>query len=133
MIPLVNWGGYGSHPVGRNPGWYSHDAVIDGKLWHVYCTQNSAKRLDYNFSGLDGTFGKYGWKMIAFVPDVMPVPQGTVINIGALINYISTRVDSAGQPWALGNEYVVSCEIGVEQEVGAGDLRLYNYKVAPTI
>lgn len=133
MVPLVHWGGYGAHPVGRNPGWYSHDAVIDGKLWHVYCTQNSAKRLDYNFSGLDGTFGKTGWKMIAFVPDVMPVPQGTVINLGALINYIATRVDSAGQPWALGNEYVVSCEIGVEPEVGAGDLRMYNYKVGPTV
>ena len=133
MIPLANWGNYGGHPKGRNPSWYSHDATIDGVLYHIYCTQGSDKRLDYNFGGLNGPFGKVGWKMIAFVPDVMPVPQGTVINIAALINYLSTRKDSAGQPWALGNEYVVSCEIGVEPEVGAGDLLLHNYKIGPTV
>ncbi len=73
---LANWGGYGAYPDDRNPTWYDHDAVIGGRLFHVYCAKGSDGQLRYDFGGLDGTYGRYGWKMIAFVPDVMPLAPG---------------------------------------------------------
>ena len=133
MIPLQNWGDYGAHnvPGGRNPGWYDHDAVIGGKLYHVYATKGADGALLYNFGQLNGTYGKTGWKMIAFVPDVLPVPAGE-IDLAAIINYLATRKDVMGNPWALGNEYLVSAELGVEPVSGTGDITVYDYKVSTT-
>ena len=128
MVPLQNWGGYGAHPNGRNPTWYDHDATIGGKLYHVYVTKGSDGAFLYNFGGLNGAYGRTGWKMIAFVPDVLPVAPGE-IDLAALINYITTRKDALGNPWATGKEYVSSVELGVEPVVGGGDLVVSNYKV----
>jgi hypothetical protein len=121
MVPLCNWGNYGSHnvPGGRNPGWYDHDATIAGRLWHVYVTKNSA--------GVWNT-SVFGWKMIAFVPDV-PLPADFVVDVQALINYIATRKFSDGTPWGSGREHLVSIELGVEPVVGTGDMTVYNYRV----
>jgi hypothetical protein len=131
MIPLANWGNYGGHnvPGGRNPAWYDHDATIAGKLYHVYITKDSDGCSRYNFGSLNGTYGKTGWKMIAFVPDQLPVAAGE-IDLAAIINYLATRKDACGSPWALGNEYLVSAELGVEPVVGTGDITVYNYKIS---
>ena len=129
MIPLTNWGNYGAHPNGRNPAWYDHDATIGGKLYHVYITKDSDGCSRYNFGSLNGAYGKTGWKMIAFVPDQLPVAAGE-IDLAALINYLSTRKDACGSPWALGNEYLVSAELGVEPVVGQGDITVYDYKIS---
>ncbi|MGZ5272070.1 MAG: hypothetical protein ACXWC6_15775 [Ramlibacter sp.] len=133
MIPLTNWGNYGGHnvPGGRNPAWYDHDATIAGKLYHVYITKDSDGCSRYNFGSLNGAYGKTGWKMIAFVPDQMPVAAGE-LDLAAFINYLSTRKDACGSPWALGNEYLVSAELGVEPVVGTGDITVYNYKISKT-
>lgn len=128
MIPLANWGNYGSHAGGRNPSWYDHTATIGGRLYHVYATKGSDGCLRYNFGGLNGNYGKTGWKMIAFVPDQMPVAAGE-IDLAAIINYLATRRDACGQPWGLGNEYVSSVELGVEPVVGTGDITVHNFKV----
>jgi hypothetical protein len=129
MIPLGNWGGYGSYPNNRNPGWYDHDAVIDGRLYHVYCTKDSDSQLRYDFGWLNGHYGRSGWKMIAFVPDVTPVPPGQ-LNLASFINYLSTRRDVAGTPWAQGNEYLASVELGPEIAEGSGDIVIYDYEVS---
>ena len=130
MIPLSNWGNYGSHnvPGGRNPMWYDHDATIAGKRYHVYATKGSDGSLLYNFGSLNGAYGKTGWKMIAFVPEVLPVAPGE-IDLAAIINYVTTRRDAKGNPWAVGNEYVSSVELGVEPVVGSGDIVVYDYKI----
>ena len=131
MIPLQNWGGYGGHPNGRNSGWYDHDVTIGGRLFHVYATKRTDGAFLYDFAqgSLDGTYGKTGWKMIAFVPDVFPVPAGE-IDLAAFINHVATRKDVKGNPWALGNEYVSSVELGVEPVEGSGDIAVYDYKVS---
>ena len=67
--------------------------------------------------------------MIAFVPDVLPAAPGE-IDLAAIINYVTTRKDVKGNPWALGNEYVASVELGVEPVVGTGDIVVYDYKVS---
>jgi hypothetical protein len=128
MIPLDNWGGYGT-TADRNPGWYDHDATIGGKLYHVYATKGSDGALLYNFGSLAGAYGRTGWKMIAFLPDVMPVAPGE-IDLAAIINYVATRKDVMGNPWAQGNEYVADVELGVEPIVGTGDIEVYNYKIS---
>ncbi|MBL0419173.1 hypothetical protein JI739_02325 [Ramlibacter sp. AW1] len=129
MIPLANWGGYGSHKGGRNPGWFDHTATIAGKQYHIYVTKGSDQCLRYNFSSLNGSHGRTGWKMIAFVPAVLPVEPGE-IDLAAIINYVSTRTDACGSKWAVGNEYVTSVELGVEPVVGTGDITVFNYKVS---
>lgn len=131
MIPLQNWGNYGGHPNGRNSGWYDHDVTIGGRLYHVYATKEADGAFLYNFEqgGLDGTYGRTGWKMIAFVPDVFPVPAGE-LDLAAFINHVATRKDVKGNPWALGNEYVGSVELGVEPVEGTGDIAVYDYKVS---
>jgi len=131
MIPLGNWGNYGAYPNGRPPQWFDHDAVINEKLYHVYCTKDQYGVLAYNFGYLNGHYGRAGWKMIAFVPDVTPVPAGE-IDLAAFINYLKTRTDHDGTPWAQGNEYLASVELGVEPIYGTGDLVIYDYKVSPT-
>jgi hypothetical protein len=130
MIPLQNWGNYGGHDV-RNRNWYDHDVTIGGRLYHVYATKGADGALLYDFAqgSLDGTYGKTGWKMIAFVPDVFPVPAGE-IDLAAFINHVATRKDVKGNPWALGNEYVSSVELGVEPVEGSGDIAVYDYKVS---
>jgi len=59
----------------------------------------------------------------------MPVPAGE-IDLAAIINYITTRQDAKGNPWAVGNEYVSSVELGVEPVEGTGDIVVYDYKVS---
>jgi hypothetical protein len=131
MIPLSNWGNYGAHnnlANSRNPRWYDHTATIDGRMYHIYITKGSDGCLRFDFSSLNGTYGRFGWKMIAFVPDQMPVAAGE-INLAAIINYVATRRDACGQPWATGTEYVASVELGVEPVVGTGDVTVHDFKV----
>lgn len=130
MIPLDNWGNYGKYPSDRNPAWYDHDAVINGRLFHVYCSKGSDGVLRYDFGGLNGHYGRTGWKFIVFQPDA-PIAPGE-IDLAAFVNYLHTRQDAAGTPWSQGNEYLVSVELGVEPVVGTGDLVVYDYKVSPT-
>ena len=133
MIPLDLWGNYGAHntPGGRNPGWYDHDATIAGKLYHVYITKDGDGCSRYNFGSLSGAYGKTGWKLIAFVPAQLPVPAGE-IDLAAIINHVATRRDACGEPWARGDEYLVSAELGVEPVVGTGDISVYDYKLSNT-
>ncbi len=130
MIVLGNWGNYGQHqhPGGANPAWYDHDAVINGRLFHVYCTKGSDGVLRYDFGWLNGRYGRSGWKMISFKA-ATPISAGE-IDLAAFINYLQTRRDAAGIPWAQGNEYLASVELGVEPVVGSGDLVIYDYKLS---
>ena len=118
IIPLDYWGGYGQYPT-RNPGWYDHDVTIDGRLFHVYVVKDANGVVTPSFAG--------GWKFIIFEPD-QPIAPGT-LDLAKFINYITTRRDSAGTPWANGNEYAVSVELGVESEQGVGDIQVTNYRV----
>jgi hypothetical protein len=119
MIPLNNWGGYGQYPTGRNPGWYDHDVTLDGRVFHVYVNKGSDGSVRANFGG--------GWKFIVFQPDGA-IPPGT-LNLATFINYVATRKDAFGTPWATGSEYAVSVELGVEPVDGVGDLQISNYRV----
>lgn len=131
MVPLSNWGNYGGHnvPGGRNGSWFDHTATIGGKQYHVYATKGGDGCLRYDFGSLNGSHGKNGWKMIAFVPAVLPADPGE-IDLAALVNYVATRVDRCGEKWATGNEYVTSIELGVEPVVGTGDITVYDYKIS---
>jgi hypothetical protein len=120
MIPLNNWGDYGKHLVGRNPAWYSHDATIDGRLFHVYVNKDASGVVRPNFGG--------GWKFVVFQPDAF-IPPGTTLDIAKFVNYVATQKDSAGTPWGNGNEHMVSIELGVEPVDGVGDLQINNYRV----
>lgn len=122
MIPLTNWGGYGAHkqPGGRNPRWYDHDVTIDGRLFHVYVAKGADGGVRADFS--------MGWKFIVFVPAQLPVPAGT-LDLAKFINYVATRKDAFGTPWATGREYAVSVELGVEPQDGIGDMTLFNFRV----
>ena len=115
MIPLDYWGNYGAYGY-RNPAWYSHDATIDGRLWHVYFVRN----------GPSGEPGK-GWTFTVFEPDQPGIQPGT-LDLAAFVNYLTTQKDQAGTPWAQGNEYCVSVELGVEPVEGTGDMTM-NYRV----
>ena len=128
MIPVSNWGGYGTYPNNRNSGWYDHDAIIDNKLFHVYCTKGADGGLRFDFMKLNGVFGRYGWKMIVFQPDVTPLVGP--LNLSAFINYIATRSDALGNKWATGTEYLADMELGVEPIVGTGDITVYDMKTA---
>jgi hypothetical protein len=118
MIPLDYWGGYGQYPT-RNPQWYDHDVTIDGILFHVYAAKDADGALRPTFNG--------GWKFIIFEPD-QPIPPGT-LDLAKFLNYITTRRDALGVPWANGNEYAVSVELGVEAQYGEGDIQVSNYRV----
>lgn len=117
-IPLDYWGGYGQYPT-RNPDWYDHDVTIDGILFHVYAAKDPDGALRPTFNG--------GWKFIVFEPD-RPIPPGT-LDLAKIVNYVTTRKDAFGTPWAKGNEYAVSVELGVEPEEGVGDIQVTNYRV----
>ena len=69
-----------------------------------------------------------GWKFIVFQPDQLPVAAGT-LDLAKFINYVATRKDAFGTPWATGHEYAVSVELGVETVDGIGDMTLSNYRV----
>jgi len=118
IIPLDYWGGYGQYPT-RNPAWYDHDVTIDGILFHVYAAKGADGVLRADFNG--------GWKFIVFEPD-RPIPPGT-LDLAKFVNYVTTRRDAAGTPWAWGTEYAVSVELGVEPEEGVGDIQVSNYRV----
>ena len=111
MIPLDYWGDYGAYGH-RNPAWYSHDATIDGRLWHIYFVRN--------FPSMQT--GK-GWTFTVFQPD-QPIADPGTLDLAAFINYLTTQKDKNGTPWALGNEYAVSVELGVEPVEGKGDLTM---------
>jgi hypothetical protein len=117
-IPLDYWGGYGQYPT-RNPDWYDHDVTIDGILFHVYAAKDPDGALRPTFNG--------GWKFIVFEPD-RPIPPGT-LDLAKIVNYVATRKDAFGTPWASGKEYAVSVELGVEPEWGVGDIQVTNYRV----
>jgi hypothetical protein len=119
MIQLTNWGDYGTHLIGRNPGWYSHDTTIDGRLFHVYANKDANGVVPVSW---------WNWKFIVFQPD-QPIPSGTMLNIEKFINYCTTRVDTAGTPWANGSEWMMSIELGVEPVDGTGDITVFNYRV----
>jgi hypothetical protein len=107
MIPLNYWGDYGSHST-RNPGWYQHDVMLEGYLWHVYYAPD--------FNG--------AWKFVVFEPDsaeAIAIPG--ILNLATFINYVAT------QGWATGNEHLMSIELGVEPNYGTGDLVVSNFRV----
>lgn len=106
MIPQNSWGGYGKYPH-RNPTWYSHDAVIDGRLFHIYSNP---------------TFNGGQWHWVCFQPD-QDIPPGIELNLGLFIDYLADR------GWSTGTEYCVSVECGVEPFDGTGDLNISNYRV----
>jgi len=119
IIPLDYWGGYGVHGT-RNPAWYDHDVTIDGRLFHVYAGKDADGALRATWGG--------GWKFIVFEP-AQPIPAGTQLDLAKFINYTTTRRDVFGTPWANGNEYAVSVELGVEPQEGVGDIQVTNYRV----
>jgi len=127
MVPLSSWGNYGAHniPGGRNPGWYDHDAIIDGRTWHIYITKGADGCWRYDFGSLSGAYGRRGWKMIAFLP---AEPVTGEIDFAALINYMIGRKDVCGQNWVEDIEYLVSSELGVEPVVGTGDITVWDHK-----
>lgn len=51
------------------------------------------------------------------------------LDLAKFVNYVTTRRDALGTPWAWGNEYAVSVELGVEPEEGVGDIQVSNYRV----
>lgn len=137
MIPLGNWGIYGRHPNGRNPGWYSHDTTIDGVTYHVYFAGEG-----YTFS--DGTLnGKFtneetgkprtGWKFIIFQHDGDNHPRQADGNIrldfAKFFDHCRTSKDSRGIPYVRGSEYCMSAQLGVEMVYGAGDITIYDFNV----
>ena len=132
MIQLQNWGVYGGYHLlnGGKPGWwYDHDITIDGLLWHVYATKSSTDGgLRYDFGGLNGAYGRTGWKMISFVPEFYPVVKP--IRIDQFINHLRTRVDVFGTPWLVGNEFLTNLMLGIEPNQGTFDLTMYDYKYA---
>jgi hypothetical protein len=152
MVPLKNFGGYGAHG-NRNPAWYDHDVTIDGVLYHVYCVKNWTRNdvtgnfdggtytgLRYNFSSLNGAYtneetgsGRVGWKFIVFQHDGTAHPllaDGSFrINLGAMLNYCRTRLDSRGIAWVQSAQHCVSVEIGVEPIVGAGECTVWDYRI----
>jgi len=119
IIPVDYWGGYGAHPTGRNPVWYDHDVTIDGLLFHVYAAKDPNGALRASFGA--------GWKFIIFEPD-HPI-AGATLDLAKFINYVTTRKDVFGTPWANGNEYLVSVELGVEAQLGEGDIQVSSYRV----
>jgi hypothetical protein len=118
IVPLDYWGGYGTYPT-RNPQWYDHDVTIDGNLYHVYIYKDATGFVLSSFGG--------GWKFIVFEPD-QPIKPGT-LDIAKFVNYVTTRKDVFGIPWAAGNEYLVSLELGVETQYGTGDIQVNNFRV----
>jgi hypothetical protein len=118
IVPLDYWGGYGQYPT-RNPKWYDHDVTIDGILYHVYIYKDATGYVLSTFGG--------GWKFIVFEPD-QPIKAGT-LDLAKIVNYVSTRKDVFGIPWATGKEYLVSLELGIEPQYGTGDIQVSNYRV----
>jgi hypothetical protein len=118
IVPVDYWGGYGTYPT-RNPQWYDHDVTIDGILYHVYVFKDSTGLVLSSFNG--------GWKFIVFEPD-RPIPPGT-LDLAKIVNYVTTRKDAFGIPWATGKEHLVSVELGIEPQVGTGDIQVNNFRV----
>jgi hypothetical protein len=118
IVPVDYWGGYGAYPT-RNPQWYDHDVTIDGILYHVYIYKDSTGWVRSDWGG--------GWKFIVFEPD-RPIPPGT-LDLAKIVNYVTTRKDTFGTPWATGREYLVGVELGIEPQVGTGDIQVNNYRV----
>lgn len=116
MIPVAFWGSpaYGSYPSGRNPAWYSHDATIDGLLWHLYYAP------DFNGE----------WVFIVFEPDQVLPPTHT-LDLAALINYAGTQgwLSAGVNPHGATSTHVVSVGLGVEPVDGVGDLTVSNFRV----
>jgi len=106
MIPLDNWGGYGTYPDNRNPGWYQHDVELEGFLWHVYMAEN---------------FSSGGWTFVVFEPDGHV--NNVTLNLSTFINYVHE------QGWASGSEHLIDIELGVEAIEETGDVQLNNYRV----
>jgi len=118
IVPVDYWGGYGTYPT-RNPQWYDHDVTIDGILYHVYIFKDATGLVLSSFNG--------GWKFIVFEPD-QPIPPGT-LDLAKIVNYVTTRKDVFGNAWANGNEYLVSVELGIEPQMGTGDIQVDNFRV----
>ena len=112
MIPLDLWGHYGEYPSHRNPAWYSHDETIQGILFHIYFVRV--------FSG---------WTFIVYEPDIAYLPITGTLNLAEFINKLTTMNGPDAIPMASGTEYLVSIELGVEPNVGIGDLEVQNYRV----
>lgn len=140
MISLENWGNYAGAggTWGRNDFWKHGNApvTIDGADYWVYVSKtwdpNNPSRhgaLLYEFGGLDGTYGRTGWKLIHFIPVSLPM-SARQLNLASFINYVATQVDEKGNPWATGNEYLASVELGVEPVQGTGDIVVYDYKLS---
>lgn len=152
MVPLRNFGGYGMHG-NRDPSTYDHDVVLDTVQYHVYCAKNrnvsdvtglsttaTQAGLRYNFGRLNPNYtneetgsGRIGWKFIILQHDgtAHPLqPDGTFrIDLGKILNYLTTRTDSRGVKFVQGTEWAVSVELGVEMVMGDGDLTVWRYKV----
>lgn len=108
MIPLTYWGNYGSHYGGRNPAWYYKDAMIGGRLWHVYHVAPG---------------GGWPWAFTVFEPDGPTALTPGTLDLSEFTNYMSA------QGWINGNTWMVSTELGIEPVEGTGDLTVSNYRV----
>ncbi len=109
MIPLTYWGNYGSYHGDRNPEWYYKDAIIGGRLWHVYHVAPSV--------------GPWTWDFTAFEPDGPTVIPPSTLDLSQFTSYMSA------QGWVKGPTWMVSTELGIEPEVGTGDMTVSNYRV----
>lgn len=156
-----NYGAYNHNTNGANFGWYSHDVVIEGVTWHVFVSKDLTRNattgatgqgvqpgLQYNFpsfgsAGLNPTFtneetgsGRIGWKFIRFVADGTTVPLQSNgqfrVNLGAMMNHLTTQNDSRGIAYMRGTEWLVDVELGIEMIEGQGDVTIYDYKVTKT-
>lgn len=132
IISLSSWGGYGNHPSGRDAFWYDHLWTSpQGIQFAVY----ASKTYDMvggvagpNHAKLLPNYGSSGWKRIIFQPVNMPL-QVTRLELADIFNHILDRQDVAGTPWATGNEWLMSTEIGVEAIEGTYDVTLWDLKM----
>lgn len=137
MIPMGNWGIYGRHPNGRNPGWYSHDVTIDGVVYHVYLAGAA-----YSFGGgsMQGNFTneetggrRTGWKFVVFQHDGDNHPTDASGNIHLdfpkFFAHMTTHKGLGGVNIARGVEYCTNLQLGVEMVYGPGDVTIYDFDI----
>jgi len=136
MIPMGNWGLYGRHPNGRNPGWYSHDVTIDGVVYHVYlagAAYSFGGGMQGNFTNEETGAKRTGWKFVVFQHDGDNHPTDASGNIHLdfqkFFSHMTSHKGLGGVNIARGVEYCTNMQLGVEMVYGQGDLTLYDFAI----